>query len=85
MTRDEIIDKLLTIFEEEFEIVDPDLDANLREEHGFDSIDAISLLEILEDMLNDELTQNEKKDAMLIENINQIADYIENLIKVRKK
>ena len=44
MTRDEIRDKILQVFEEEFEIANPGLDDDLREAHGFDSIDAIELL-----------------------------------------
>ena len=49
MTRDEIRDRVLTIFAEEFEIVDPGLDDDLREAHGFDSIDAIELLREIEE------------------------------------
>jgi len=80
MTRDEIRDRVLTIFAEEFEIVDPGLDDDLREAHGFDSIDAIELLREIEDMLGFELSQEQKKRAMdNIRTLNQILDYIAGL------
>ena len=44
MTRDEITKKLLQIFSERFEIDDLELQDDLREDHAFDSIDAIELL-----------------------------------------
>ncbi len=80
MTRDEIRDRVLTIFAEEFEIVGPGLDDDLREAHGFDSIDAIELLREIEDMLGFELSQEQKKRAMdNIRTLNQILDYIAGL------
>lgn len=83
MTRDEIITQILTFFRKEFEIENPGLDDNLREKHGFDSIDAIELLLKIEKMLGYELTQEEKKQAMDIRTINQICDYIESLAGTR--
>jgi acyl carrier protein len=83
MTRDEIITQILNFFRKEFEIENPGLDDNLREKHGFDSIDAIELLLKIEKMLGYELTQEEKKMAMDIRTINQICDYIELLAKAR--
>jgi acyl carrier protein len=83
MTRDEIITQILTFFRKEFEIENPGLDDNLREKHGFDSIDAIELLLKIEKMLGSELTQEEKKQAMDIRTINQICDYIEAMAKTR--
>jgi acyl carrier protein len=83
MTRDQIIQNILKIMHDEFEMENPGLDDDLRESHGFDSIDAITLLELIEDMLNSQLTQDEKKSAMEIRTINQICDYIERLIKAR--
>ena len=83
MTRDEIIRQILTFFRNEFEIENPGLVENLREKHGFDSIDAIELLLNIEKMLGSELTQEEKKRAMDIKTINQICDYIESLGKTR--
>jgi acyl carrier protein len=83
MTRDEIITQILNFFRKEFEIENPGLDDNLREKHGFDSIDAIELLLKIEKMLGSELTQEEKKMAMDIRTINQICDYIELLAKAR--
>ncbi|HBH87221.1 MAG TPA: acyl carrier protein [Syntrophaceae bacterium] len=83
MTRDEIITQILQFFRKEFEIENPGLDDNLREKHGFDSIDAIELLIKIENLLGSELTQEEKKRAMDIRTINQICDYIESLASVR--
>jgi acyl carrier protein len=79
MDRDTIKDKILTIFNEEFEIANPGLDDDLREVHGFDSIDAIELLREIEIMLDSELTRDEKKMAMEIRTINQICDYVASL------
>jgi acyl carrier protein len=83
MTRDEIITQILQFFRKEFEIENPGLDDNLREKHGFDSIDAIELLLKIENLLGSELTQEEKKQAMDIRTINQICDYIEAMAKAR--
>ena len=83
MTRDEITERLLTIFSERFEIDDPGLDDDLREEHEFDSIDAIELLREIEIMLGSELTRDEKKMAMEISTLNQIVDYVEKLAAAR--
>lgn len=79
MTREEIQNRLLEIFETNFEIENPGLDDNLREEHGFDSIDAIELLAEIEKMLKLTLSQEQKKQAMDIRTINQICDYIESI------
>ena len=84
MTRDEIIDHILQIFRKEFEIENPGLDDNLREEYEFDSIDAVELLLQIEKMLGSELTQVEKKQAMDIRTINQVCDYIEGLARARQ-
>jgi acyl carrier protein len=83
MIRDELITQLLVFFRKEFEIENPGLDDDLREKHGFDSIDAIELLLNIEKMLGYELTQEEKKQAMDIRTINQICDYIESLARTR--
>ena len=85
MTRDEIINHILQIFRREFEIENPGLDDDLREEHEFDSIDAVELLLQIEKMLGSELTQEEKKQAMDIRTINQIVDYIERLARTRQE
>ncbi len=76
MTRQEITDNLIRIFSLEFEIENPGLDDDLREVHEFDSIDAITLLQEIETMLQTSLTQHEKKMAMEIRTINQICDYV---------
>lgn len=83
MTRDEITERLLTIFSDRFEIDDPGLDDDLREVHEFDSIDAIELLREIEIMLGSELTRDEKKMAMEISTLNEIVDYVEKLAAVR--
>ena len=84
MKRAQIEAKILSIFREEFEIYDPDLDDNLREVHSFDSIDAIELLREIEDMLHDDLTREEKKQAMEIRTIREVCDYIEALAVARQ-
>jgi acyl carrier protein len=83
MTREEIQSGILKIFSDQFEIDDPHLDEDLREAHEFDSIDAIDLLGEIEKMLNSELSQNEKKQAMGIRTINQICDYVESMARSR--
>lgn len=84
MTRNEITDQLIKIFLERFEIENPGLDDDLREEHEFDSIDALELLHEIELMLASKLTQDEKKQAMEISTLNQIVDYIEALAATRR-
>ena len=79
MTRDEITAAVLKIFNDQFEIDNPDLDAPLRDTYEFDSIDAIELLREIEIMLETQLTREEKKAAMDIRTINHIVDYIENI------
>ncbi len=80
MTREEIREHILKIFDKAFEIVNPGLDDDLREAHGFDSIDAIELLGEIEDMLGFVLSQEQKKKAMdNIRTLNQILDYVEGL------
>jgi acyl carrier protein len=81
MTKEDIRSELLKVFEEQFEIVDPDLDADLREAHEFDSIDAIELLREIEVLLGVELTREEKKRAMDIRSLNQIVDYVDDLAR----
>ncbi len=83
MTRDEILKKILEIMEKDFEIVNPDLDANMNEKYGFDSIDAIELLEYIEEIIGSPLTHDEKKKAMDIRNINNICDYVFDIAKNR--
>jgi len=83
MTRESIIEEILKIFKEEFEIVSPGLDDNLKEKYEFDSIDAIALLEYMEKMIGSPLTQEEKKQTLEIRTLNQICDYIEAMIKKR--
>lgn len=83
LTRDEIERNILVIMRDEFEIENPGFDDDLREVHSFDSIDAITLLELIEDMLESPLTQEEKKGAMEIRTITQICDYVEKLAAAR--
>jgi acyl carrier protein len=84
MTRQEIEREIKNIFQREFEIENPGMDADLRETYEFDSIDAIELLLEIEKFLGSELSQEEKKQAMDIRTINQICDYIERIIQTRK-
>jgi acyl carrier protein len=84
MTRQEIEREIKNIFQREFEIENPGMDADLRETYEFDSIDAIELLLEIEKFLGSELSQEEKKQAMDIRTINQICDYIEIIIQTRK-
>ena len=80
MTRDEIKDKILAILTEDFEFEQPGADDNLRDDHGFDSIDAIELLGKIElTILGFSLTREEKEKAMGIRTINDIVDYIEDI------
>ena len=85
MTRDEITSEIIKIFGEQFEIMNPGLDENLREIHEFDSIDAIDLLREIEILLDSDLTRSEKKKAMEIRTINQILDYVQMLAATRSK
>ena len=79
MTREEILIEIKSILLEEFEIEDPEPDENLDEKYDFDSIDAIELIIAIEKMIGSPLTQNEKRQAMGIRNINQICDYVERM------
>lgn len=76
MNRNEIAGRILQLLRDEFEIENPGLDDNLTEKYEFDSIDAIALLEYVEDFIAAPLTQEEKKSAMEIRTINQICDFI---------
>jgi acyl carrier protein len=79
MTRDELQEKILTILVEDFEFKNPKLDDNLRDEHGFDSIDAIELLGKIELIFGYSLTREEKEKAMEIRTINDILNYLEKI------
>jgi acyl carrier protein len=83
MTRQEIELEVKNVFQREFEIANPDMDADLRETYEFDSIDAIELLLAIETFLDTEISQEEKKQAISIRTINQICDYIEKIAKKR--
>ena len=83
LTRKEILNDLIRIFRENFEIDNPGTDDDLREEFEFDSIDAIELLVEIEKILGFTLTQEEKKRAMDIRTLDQICDYIETMAATR--
>ena len=83
MTRDILQEKILAILVQDFEFKDPKLDDNLRDEHGFDSIDAIELLGKIEVMFGLSLTRAEKEGAMEIRTINDILDYLEKILQGR--
>lgn len=76
MNRETLQEKILTILTEDFEFVQPGLDDNLRDDHGFDSIDAIELLGKIEVILGFTLTREEKENAMGIRTINDILNFI---------
>lgn len=77
MTNDEIKNEILKILTEDFEFEKPGLEDNLRDDHGFDSIDAIELLGKIEiTILGFSLTREEKEKAMEIRTINDILAYI---------
>lgn len=77
ITRDELQEQIVAILVEDFEFENPGLMDNLRDDHGFDSIDAIELLAKIEKMVGFQLTREEKEKAMSIRTINDILDYIE--------
>jgi len=79
LTRDELKENVLAILAEDFEFHEPKLDDNLRDVHGFDSIDAIELLAKLEKMLGLSLDRAEKEAAMEIRTINDILDYLDKI------
>jgi len=83
MTRQDIESEVKKVFQREFEIENPDMDADLRETYEFDSIDAIELLLAIETFLGAEITQEEKKQAITIRTITQICDYIEKIATKR--
>ena len=79
MTRDVLQEKILTILVQDFEFQQPGLNDNLRDDHGFDSIDAIELLGKIEVIFGYPLTREEKEKAMEIRTINDILDYLEKI------
>lgn len=83
VTREQLMNELIRVFEEKFEIENPGMNEDLREEYEFDSIDAIELLVEIEQILGVALTQEEKKAAMHVRTIGQICDYVESLAEAR--
>ncbi len=83
MTRDELKVKIVTILTEDFEFENPGLEDNLRDDHGFDSIDAVELLGKIEIILGFSLSREEKMKAMEIRTINDVLDYIEKIQLIR--
>ena len=79
MTRDELKEKIISILVDDFEFDEPGLDDNLRDDHGFDSIDAIELLAKIEKMIGFSIARGDKEKAMSIRTINDILDYIEQI------
>lgn len=85
MTRQEIQKEIYRIFQEQFEIEDPGLDDDLKDDHGFDSIDAIELFIELEKVLQVNMDQEIKKEAMEhIRTVNQILDYVDQFLPRQK-
>lgn len=79
MTRDELHKEIVTILVDDFEFENPGITDNLRDDHGFDSIDAVELLGKIEILLGFSLTREEKMAAMEIRTIEDILDYIEEM------
>jgi acyl carrier protein len=79
LERECILKELSRIFNEKFEIKNPGVDDDLREEYEFDSIDAIELLVEIEKILGFPLSQEQKKMAMEVRTIDQICDYIQKM------
>ena len=84
MTRDELQEVIVAILVDEFEFENPGLDDNLRDDHGFDSIDAIELLAKIEEMLGFQISRKEKEKAMSIRTLKDILDYIEAIQSAHK-
>ncbi|MDR3089583.1 MAG: phosphopantetheine-binding protein [Desulfobulbaceae bacterium] len=84
LSRDEISRIIIKILVDDFEFKDPKLDDNLRDAHGFDSIDAIELLAKIEKMLGFSLTRAEKEAAMDIRTINDILNYLDTIQRRRE-
>ena len=84
MTKEEITEEILGIFRREFEMVQPELDTDLREGGEFDSVDAIELLLEIERYLRSELTYEEKQEAMEIRTIQQVIDYVWRMAQKRR-
>lgn len=83
LERKYILNELIRIFNERFEIQNPASEDDLREKYEFDSIDAIELLVEIEKILGFPLTQEEKKLAMDVRTIDQICDYIQKMESTR--
>ncbi len=83
LEREYILKELGRIFNEKFEINNPGAGDDLREEHEFDSIDAIELLVEIERILGFPLSQEQKKMAMDVRTIDQICDYIQKMESAR--
>lgn len=77
MTREELQERITAILVKDFEFKNPAPTDNLRDVHGFDSIDAIELLAKIEALLGFSLSREEKEQAMSIRTLNDILDYIE--------
>ena len=86
MTREETTAKIIAILSDDFEFENPGPTDNLRDDHGFDSIDAIELLGKIEiSILGFSLTREEKERAMTIRTINDIVSYIEEIKTARSQ
>ena len=83
MTREELQEKILAILVNDFEFETPGLNDNLRDDHGFDSIDAIELLAKIEKIMGFSIAREEKEKAMEVRTLNDILDYIETLLAAR--
>ena len=83
MAGEELQEKILAILVNDFEFETPGLNDNLRDDHGFDSIDAIELLAKIEKIMGFSIAREEKEKAMEVRTLNDILDYIETLLAAR--
>ncbi|MFH1134476.1 MAG: phosphopantetheine-binding protein [Pseudomonadota bacterium] len=82
MDRLDIEETILGILETEFEIVNPDKDANLAEKFDFDSIDALEVLIQVEEKYGP-MTMDHKKQLFEYRTVNQICDYLTQIYQQR--
>ena len=85
MTKEDIRRKILEVLAQEFQIENPDPDENLGEGYDFDSIDALEMLIQLEEFLDSPLSVEEKKALFEFRTINQITNYLADLMEKRAR
>jgi acyl carrier protein len=84
MRRDKLELYLREILLRCFEIEDAGFDDDLVECFGFDSIDAIELLQEIEGFIGIDLTREEEKQLVGVRTLRQVIDCIESILNKRK-